>query len=225
MTKAVAIVSGGMDSITMLHQMMESITENIHMLSFDYGQKHVKELEFASYWSDEFGLKHDIIDLTNISHLLTSSSLVGDAPVPEGHYAADNMKSTVVPNRNMMMLSIATAVAVNDKAECVGIGVHAGDHFVYPDCRPEFINDFSKLAQVANDGFIEEGFGIFAPFLNMSKAEIVTEGQELGVDFTKTWSCYKGEDVHCSLCGTCVERIEAFKLAQIDDPTTYALTL
>jgi 7-cyano-7-deazaguanine synthase len=144
-----------------------------------------------------------------------------DTEVPEGHYADDNMKQTVVPNRNMVMLSMAAGIAISNNCTGLVTGVHAGDHDVYPDCRPEFIEALNKTLLVANAGFVSDGFGVHAPFMNMHKSQIVTLGAELGVPFEKTWSCYKGGDIHCGRCSTCVERIEAFQLAHVDDPTEY----
>jgi 7-cyano-7-deazaguanine synthase len=167
-TDAVAIVSGGLDSTTLLYDMLDrGLTP--HILSFNYGQRHKKELEYASWHAKRMQLPHDIVDLTNLTHLISNSALTspknmsGDLPfyelsqnaidVPEGHYAADTMAATVVPNRNMIMASIAAGVAVNDKAVTIGIGVHAGDHFIYPDCRPQFINMLEMTILTANEGF------------------------------------------------------------------------
>jgi 7-cyano-7-deazaguanine synthase len=142
--------------------------------------------------------------------------------VPDGHYAEDTMKATVVPNRNMMMLSIAGAVAIAEEAEFVATGTHAGDHFIYPDCRPEFIAAASAALLVGNTGFSSPGFrGIVAPFIHSTKADICATGDVLGVPWDATWSCYKGGAIHCGRCGTCVERAEAFDLAGVDDPTEY----
>lgn len=222
--KAVVVVSGGMDSVTALYRtckLTSNASNDIRMISFDYGQKHKKELEYATWHAEELNLKHNIVDLTSISALLTSSALVGDQPVPEGHYADETMKATVVPNRNMMMLSIATAVAVDDGATFVVAGMHAGDHPIYPDCRPEFIDLMNETVRVATQDFSTVGFRIWTPFINLSKAEIVLEGKRLGVRYERTWSCYKGYHLHCGKCGTCVERKEAFQLAGVVDPTTY----
>lgn len=225
MVNVVAVVSGGMDSVTALYQAWEIVDEQseaIRMISFDYGQKHVRELDMAAYHAEMLGIRHDIINLTSLSALLSSSALVGSADVPDGHYADETMKATVVPNRNMMMLSIATAVAVNDKAQFIVAGMHAGDHPIYPDCRPEFVRSFNETIHVATEGFAVEGMRVFTPFLHMGKHDIVEEGTRLGVDYDYTWSCYKGGDIHCGTCGTCVERKEAFELAGVIDPTQYA---
>jgi 7-cyano-7-deazaguanine synthase len=219
---SVAIVSGGMDSVTMLYSMVLTMSKNPIVLSFNYGQKHKKELEFAKWHAGKLGLAHHLIDLGDVTVLLGSSALVGGQQVPEGHYADETMKATVVPNRNMMMISIAAAALVNFKGDTLGIGVHAGDHPIYPDCRIAFIESVEHTIRVANEGFINPYYQIYAPFLTLGKEVVASIGTELGVDFTKTWSCYKGEDIHCGLCGTCVERKEAFELVQIDDPTEYS---
>jgi 7-cyano-7-deazaguanine synthase len=209
----IAIVSGGMDSSVMVHKLLGNYYE-VDMLSFNYGQRHKKELDFAKEQAERLGLRHDIIDLwsSGITDLLaeSESSLVSEADVPEGHYAQDNMKQTVVPNRNMMMLSIAGAVAVARGARYVATGVHAGDHFIYPDCRSAFIDIASLALWQGNVGFGNLAPSpIMAPFIKMTKADIAYMGIQTGVDFSQTWSCYKGGDVHCGRCGTCVERLEA----------------
>lgn len=227
-TDSVAIVSGGMDSVTMLYYMVER-GRRPFVLSFNYGQRHKKELVYVNYHTAFLGLPADVIDL-DFTHLISNSALTSDhkhaegndiIEVPEGHYAEESMKATVVPNRNMMMLSIAGAVAVNNKAIELGIGVHGGDHFIYPDCRNEFIRLFETTLRVGNEGFLVPGFQLFAPFLAQGKHDIVTLGTNLKVDYSMTWSCYKGGDKHCGKCGTCVERIEAFQLAHVSDPTEY----
>lgn len=224
MSKVVAVVSGGMDSVTALYRVKDTtddLPNNVRMISFNYGQKHVKELEMAAYHAQLLGIQHNVIDLTSISALLSSSALVGEQPVPEGHYADETMAATVVPNRNMMMLSIATAVAVNDGAKYIVAGMHAGDHPIYPDCRPEFVDAFTKAARVGTQGFSDPGLNVFTPFINLGKHDIVAQGAKLGVDYSKTWSCYKGLTNHCGVCGTCVERKEAFELSGVVDPTVY----
>lgn len=236
---SVAIVSGGMDSVTMLYKMVDRGRRPL-VLSFNYGQRHKKELEFVHYHTAFLGLPAEVVDL-DITHLignsaLTSGMMVGapfdgsemprgtmrpNIEVPEGHYAEESMKATVVPNRNMMMLAIAGAVVVNNKAIELGIGVHAGDHFIYPDCRNEFIRLFETTFRVGNEGFLASGFQLYAPFLAQGKHDIVTAGTELDVNYSMTWSCYKGGARHCGKCGTCVERKEAFQLAHVVDPTEY----
>jgi 7-cyano-7-deazaguanine synthase len=219
---SVAIVSGGMDSVTMLYSMVKTMERYPLVLSFDYGQKHVKELELASWHCARLGVPHRVVRLYDVTGLLTNSTLVNHTlKVPEGHYADETMKATVVPNRNMMMVSIAAAAVVNEKAHLLGLGVHAGDHPIYPDCRIAFIESVQYTITIANEGFIDPHFQIYAPFVTFGKDVVASIGLQLGVDFKKTWSCYKGGDLHCGKCGTCVERKEAFHLIGADDPTIY----
>ncbi|MCP4953978.1 MAG: 7-cyano-7-deazaguanine synthase QueC [Proteobacteria bacterium] len=213
-----AIVSGGMDSIALLYQMQ---TEIIEVVSFDYGQRHKKELVFAKWHCDALEKKHTVIDLSSITRSLTGSALTDDSvDVPEGHYAEDNMKQTVVPNRNAVMLASAFAIAAANGSRLVATAVHAGDHFVYPDCRPEFIEAFDEMQQCALGELWD--VRLHAPFAHRTKADIAKIGKVNHVPFDKTWSCYKGGDIHCGRCGTCVERREAFALADVFDPTEYA---
>jgi len=218
--KAVVVISGGMDSTTALYKAIADGYE-VYGISFNYGQRHKKELDYAAKICSELGIPHEIVDLQNITKLIDNSSLTGDIEVPEGHYAQENMKITVVPNRNMIMYSIAVGYAVNLKAEAVFVGVHAGDHFIYPDCRPQFIEALDVASNIGNEGFANKKFRIIAPFVHIGKHDIVKIGANLGVPYEWTWSCYKGEQKHCGKCGTCVERKEAFQLAQVDDPTEY----
>jgi 7-cyano-7-deazaguanine synthase len=219
--KAVVIVSGGMDSVTLAHH-MKGAGFDLSILSFDYGQRHAKELRFAKACADLLGAPHSVVDLSGLRVLLPGSSLTDDAvPVPEGHYAADSMKATVVPNRNAIMLAIAYGHAVAIGADVVAFGAHGGDHFIYPDCRPEFHRALNEALRIGNEGFGNPKLRLTAPFINSTKQDIAAMGSRLGVDFTQTWSCYKGGEKHCGKCGTCVERREAFALANIEDPTAY----
>lgn len=216
--KIISIVSGGLDSVSMLY-IQAGLGHDIHALSFDYGQRHKKELEFARLATHDIGGHWDLIDLSGLTKHIGGSSLTDNIPVPDGHYAEDNMKITVVPNRNAIMLAIAYGIAVAQKADAVAIAVHAGDHFVYPDCRLGFINAFERMENEAIEGF--GAIELLAPFINCSKSDIVKQGQAAGTPFSKTWSCYKGAEIHCGTCGTCVERKEAFQLAGVQDPTQY----
>jgi 7-cyano-7-deazaguanine synthase len=221
MTRAVVTVSGGLDSVTLAHDLAAGGAE-LALLSFDYGQRHVRELACAAACAERLGAAHHVVDLRSVGGLLSGSALTDAAvDVPEGHYTDESMKATVVPNRNAILLSIATGLAVATGADTVATAVHAGDHPIYPDCRPAFIESFQAVARVGNDGFAAEGFSVVAPYLTFSKADIVTRGAALGVPFAETWSCYQGGERQCGRCGTCVERIEAFELAGVDDPTAY----
>ena len=218
--RAIAIVSGGMASVTLAY-LLASEGFSLHLLSFDYGQRHLKELEYADLCAERLDAEFDLVDISGVGRLLKGSALTDDVPVPHGHYAAPNMSITVVLNRNAIMLSIAYGVAVAEGAEVVATGVHTGDHFVYPDCRPEFIRAFDAMQKEAVEGFGDESLRLYAPFLKWSKADIVAAGVKLGVPYTDAWSCYEGGEVHCGECGTCVERREAFELAGVQDPTVY----
>ena len=214
--KAVVIYSGGMDSFTILNTALKEGYE-LYALTFDYGQKHKKEIQFASQVCAELGVNHRIIDITAINQLLQSSSLTSDKEIPEGHYEAANMKSTVVPNRNMILLSLAIGYAVDIGANKVYYGAHSGDHAIYPDCRPDFVHAMNKVAKLAN----YEPVDIVTPFLNSTKGEILAAGLALGLDYGKTWTCYNGRDKACGKCGSCIERLEAFADNQATDPLSY----
>lgn len=191
-------------------------------ISFDYGQRHRKELEFAEQMAADLDAPWTLIDLhaAGLTSFLTGSALTDETvTVPDGHYADETMRITVVPNRNAIMLSIACALAVTRDAGAVAFGAHAGDHFIYPDCRPEFVHAFESMVNLAVDGLAT--LEIITPFLSMTKTAIVEFGSELNVPFERTWSCYKGGTLHCGTCGTCFERREAFAQAQVVDPTTY----
>jgi len=219
--KAIVIASGGLDS-TVLTYHLKSKGFDVHMISFNYGQKHLKELQYAARTASKLGLRHNIIDLSSLNKLLGHSALTDPfTEVPNGHYAAANMSITIVPNRNMMMLSIATSIAIAEQAQCIAIGVHAGDHFIYPDTRPVFIESFQQTITIANEGFGDLDLYVYAPYLHTVKAGIVAEGEILGVPFEDCWSCYKGGNLHCSKCGTCVERKEAFEIANVKDKIVY----
>jgi len=216
-----AIASGGMDSSTLCYWLRDQQRLDL-IVSVDYGQRHRCELDSARVIASHLGVQHLVLDLTALGAQLGGSALTDDIDVPHGHYAEDNMKITVVPNRNMIMLSAAGGIAVARGLSAVVTAVHAGDHFVYPDCRPAFIESCSNTLTVATEGF--GNVGVEAPFLMMSKAEIAALGDQLGVPWADTWTCYEGGEVHCGRCATCVERIEAFHLAEVEDPTTYTDT-
>lgn len=216
--KTIVICSGGLDSVSLAHKVAAEHTLAA-LLSFDYGQRHKKELDFAAACAVRLNVPHHIIDIGAIGAHLTGSALTDDIAVPDGHYAEETMKATVVPNRNAIMLAIAFGVAAAQKADAVATAVHGGDHFIYPDCRPGFIDAFQTMQNHATEGYA--AVTLYAPYVNGSKADIVTDGAKNGTPFAETWSCYKGGARHCGRCGTCVERREAFHLAGIADPTDY----
>lgn len=216
--KTVLIYSGGLDSTVLLYMLLNHKHE-VKCLSVNYGQRHRKELYHASLICRNLGVQWEEADLSGNSFLFAGSSQTSpNVPVPEGHYAEESMKATVVPNRNMVMLSLATAWAVATKSDNVCYAAHGGDHTIYPDCREEFANGMARVMKLCDWHSVH----LLRPFMHISKADIVKLGHNLQVPFAETWSCYKGEDQHCGACGTCVERREAFVLAGVPDPTTYA---
>lgn len=216
--KTLVVCSGGLDSVTLAYK-MASETQLDSLVSFNYGQRHTTELNFAARCANALSVKHDVIDISNVGRFL-SSALTDDIDVPDGHYEEESMRVTVVPNRNAIMLSIAFGVAASRQCDAVAIAVHGGDHFIYPDCRPDFIDSFRAMQDKALDGVRQ--VQLLAPFVNSDKADIVRAGAALNVPFADTWSCYQGGRLHCGRCGTCVERREAFHLATTSDPTEYA---
>ena len=222
MKKAYASISGGLDSAVLAY-LLRASGYQLELVSYDYGQRHIRELDYAKQIAIDLGANHRIIDLSAMRPLLKGSALTDSIEVPEGHYEEESMRITVVPNRNAIFLSLLWGIASTDlEAEVVGCGVHAGDHFIYPDCRPEFISLLNDALRVGTDGHRNSALHISAPLLRMSKADIVSLGFKLGVPFEKTWTCYKGKEVHCGKCGSCRERAEAFQIAGVQDPTIYA---
>ncbi|MCI2284546.1 7-cyano-7-deazaguanine synthase QueC [Colwellia sp. MSW7] len=214
--KVVVIYSGGMDSFTVLNRAIKDGKE-VFALSFDYGQRHVKELQCASNVCKSLNIKHKVIDISSINQLLAGSSLTDDIEIPEGHYAAENMKSTVVPNRNMILLSLAVGYAVSVGASQVYYGAHNGDHAIYPDCRPEFVEKMNDVCQIANYESVE----IFSPYLTVNKSAILADGLSMGLNYSDTWTCYNGREKACGKCGSCQERLEAFSDNNLVDPIPY----
>lgn len=221
--KTIVICSGGLDSVSLAHKVAAE-HELIGLVSFDYGQRHKKELEFAARCGERLGVPYDLIDMRHIGRHLSGSALIDnpadDLEVPDGHYAEETMKITVVPNRNAIMLAIAFGIGAAKGADAVAAAVHGGDHFIYPDCRPEFATAFEAMQKQALEGYAD--IRLYTPFIHQPKSAIVTEGLRHNTPFADTWSCYKGGALHCGRCGTCVERREAFDLAGVDDPTPYA---
>lgn len=203
--KTILVYSGGMDSTTLLYKLCAT-DDSVHALSFDYGQRHKKELKAAAKICKKLGVPHKVVDITVVKNLMDGSALTsGRIKVPEGHYKDKTMRATVVPNRNMIFLALAIAQAVSLKFDRVAIAVHAGDHAIYPDCRPAFIKVMNAVSKIANYKKIQ----IYAPFLNITKRAIAKIGHKLGVPYELTWTCYKGLKQPCGKCGACVERTEA----------------
>lgn len=215
MKDSVIIVSGGMDSVTMLYNYKKVIGLAI---TFDYGSNHAeKEIAFAKLHCERLGIPHLIIPLSFIHEYFKSSLLEGGDKIPEGHYQDENMKSTVVPFRNGIMLAIACGLAESNGFTKVMIANHSGDHAIYPDCRATFINSMSEAMSYGTYNLVK----ICAPYTGMSKTDIARLGKYMGIDYSETWSCYKGGEHHCGKCGTCVERKEALSEAGIEDKTIY----
>ncbi len=216
-SKTVLIYSGGIDSTVLLYDLLNS-GHDVQALSVNYGQRHSKELDCAKSLCKQLNVEHHVADLTALNPLLSGSSLTSPhVQVPEGHYEDESMKATVVPNRNMILLSIATGWAMSTGASSVSYAAHSGDRAIYPDCREEFADAMNSVMEIAG----WDKVSLNRPFSSLTKADIVKLGDELGVPFEQTWSCYKGGQVHCGVCGTCVERREAFQLAGVTDSTIY----
>lgn len=215
MKNAILILSGGVDSVTMLYDYQDQIALAV---SFDYGSNHnAREIPFAKLHCERLGIAHMVIPLSFMAEHFKSSLLEGSEAIPEGNYDDANMKSTVVPFRNGIMLSIAVGLAESRGLKHVMMANHGGDHAIYPDCRPEFVDAFSEAARTGT----YEGVTLLSPYTNLTKADIVRRGKALNIDYSETWSCYKGGDKHCGLCGTCRERREAFAEAGVEDNTLY----
>lgn len=218
MKKVVVVYSGGLDSTVLLYDMLACAAE-VRALSIDYGQRHGVELERAAGIAAAAGVEHRIVDLRSVTPLLAGSSLTDSSvEVAEGHYEEESMKNTVVPNRNMILLSLAAAWAISLKYDAIAYAAHGGDHAIYPDCRDVFTVAMAEAIRLADWHQVE----LIRPFVKMTKADIVRRGVEVGAPLERTWSCYKGGALHCGRCGTCIERREAFYLAGVDDPTAYA---
>ncbi|MCL4410776.1 MAG: 7-cyano-7-deazaguanine synthase QueC [Gammaproteobacteria bacterium] len=214
--KAVVIYSGGMDSFTVLHRALADGFE-VFPLSFHYGQRHSKELDCAAAVCTALGLEHKLVDIRSINTLLAGSALTDDIDVPTADYAEGNMKATVVPNRNMILLSLAIGYAVSIDADEVYYGAHSGDHDIYPDCRPEFVEAMNQVSQLAN----YKAIPVRSPYLYNSKADILADGLRMGLDYGQTWTCYNGRDLACGQCSACRERLGAFAAHQLTDPLQY----
>ena len=215
--KTIVLLSGGMDSAVLLYH-LRSLGHELKALGVNYGQRHSRELESAAKIAALTKTEFRVVDLAGLKPLLTASSLTNESiSIPDGHYEAESMKVTVVPNRNMIMLSIASGWAISEKFDGVAFAGHGGDHAIYPDCRESFCAPLDSALRVADWHPIE----LLRPFIEWKKSDICARGAQLNVPFDLTWSCYKGGEKHCGTCGTCTERREAFMLAAVKDPTIY----
>lgn len=218
-SRVVVAFSGGLDSTTLLYHLRDQ-GHPLRALSFDYGQRHqAREASSAQLLAAIVGVPHETADLRGLATLFGRNSLTDHAlPVPDGEYSPETMAATVVPNRNMILLSVAIARAIALEFDAVAFGAHAGEYTPYADCQPPFAEAMNLAAQRCHSTPV----GVLAPFVGWSKADIVRRGAEIGVPFGLTWSCYKGLEHHCGECGTCVDRRRAFADAGLSDPTQYA---
>ena len=215
MKDSIIVLSGGLDSTTLLYEYQSRIALAV---SFDYGSNHnQRELAFAALHCERLGIKHLIIPLDFIHQYFHSSLLSGAEAVPEGNYDDENMRSTVVPFRNGIMLAVAAGLAEDNGLQQIMMANHAGDHAIYPDCRPSFVQAMDNAVQAGT----YNGVRLFTPYTHLTKADIARRGKTLGIDYSETWSCYKGGEHHCGKCGTCTERIEALREADVEDKTVY----
>jgi len=213
---AVVILSGGMDSTTLLYD-LKNRGLNLIAISFEYKQKHIKEIECAKMTCKKLNVEHKILNLDVLSDVAPSSLTRNEIDIPDGHYAEDSMKQTVVPNRNMVMISLAASFAMSKKINKLYYGAHAGDHIIYPDCRKEFIDKIKEILLISDWHKVE----FEAPYFNINKADIVEIGKNLNVDYSLTWTCYNGRLKACGKCGSCNERLESFKIVGMVDPIEY----
>ena len=215
MKDSLIVLSGGMDSVTLLHQFKDRIALAV---SFDYGSNHNdREIGMAAANCRILGTEHIVIPLAFMAQYFRSSLLSGAAAVPEGHYSGENIKSTVVPFRNGIMLAVAAGLAESRGLSHIMLANHAGDHTIYPDCRPEFVKGMNDAVVAGTGGQVT----FIAPYTDLTKGQIAAIGQKLGIDYALTYSCYKGGEKHCGRCATCLERKEALAEAGIADPTVY----
>ena len=215
MKDSIIVLSGGLDSTTLLYEYQSRIALAV---SFDYGSNHnQRELTFAALHCERLGIKHLIIPLDFIHQYFHSSLLSGADAVPEGNYDDENMRSTVVPFRNGIMLAVAAGLAEDNGLQQIMMANHAGDHAIYPDCRPSFVQAMDNAVQAGT----YNGVRLFTPYTHLTKADVARRGKALGIDYSETWSCYKGGEHHCGKCGTCTERIEALREADVEDKTVY----
>lgn len=212
--KVLLVLSGGLDSAVTLYNLIQREFD-VEAITFDYNQRHKKEIQSAKALAKKVGIKHDIIPVP----AEFKSALTSDIKVPYGHYQEESMKLTVVPNRNMIFLSIAAGIAISREIDNIAIGVHAGDHDIYPDCRPDTIRAIERAIQIGN--WHCQNFMIFTPYIYQTKEDIVKDGIKYQVPFDLTWTCYEGKEKPCGKCGSCIERLEAFERNNITDPLDY----
>ena len=218
MNCSLVLLSGGLDSTVVLYY-ARSIHDQVHALSVNYGQRHERELMHAEHTCAAMQVPHMVLDVSRLGPFLSSSLTQGDLPIPHDDYELSNITSTIVPNRNAILISIAVGVAISAGDMHLYLAIHSGDHDLYPDCRPDFMEAMQNAVDTGN----LEKLALETPFLHMTKADIVRIGNDLGVPWKDTWSCYEGGELHCGQCATCRERREAFDIAGVCDPTSYAL--
>ena len=222
--KAVLILSGGLDSSTLGYWLKANDYSELVCVTFNYGQKQIIELKSAAAIASKLGATHHVVDISFIKNFLSSSSSSLTNPniaVPHGEYTKENMQSTVVPNRNSMLLTTAWTIACIEQADALAYGAHGGDHYVYPDTRPAYFNAINLSLRLGTEDSRKDNLNLIAPFINWDKAAIVKAGSALNVPFELTWTCYEGGDTHCGLCGACHQRKKGFIDAGVMDPTIY----
>ena len=212
MSSVLVVYSGGLDSYTLLNKAMKKF-DRIEAITFNYGQKHNKEIEYAKSNCVELNIKHEVVNL-DLENILAGSALVGDIDIPEGNYDKEKMKQTIVPNRNMIMISVAASLVIKNDIEYLWYAAHSGDHEIYPDCRPEFIDKMAAVLEICDYHKIK----FEAPFQNLSKSEIVATGLSMDLDYSKTWTCYEGKEKPCGKCSACLERALSFEANNTEDP-------
>tara|TARA_B100000886_G_scaffold316488_1_gene255161 strand:+ start:785 stop:1435 length:651 start_codon:yes stop_codon:yes gene_type:complete len=212
MKSVLVVYSGGLDSYTLLNEALGKF-DQVEAITFNYGQKHNKEIDYAARFCGVSNIPHEIVNL-NLEKILSGSALVGDTEIPEGNYDKEKMKQTVVPNRNMIMISVAASLAIKNELDYLWYGAHAGDHEIYPDCRPEFIRKLGAVLSICDYHKLK----FEAPFMHLSKNEIISKGLEMNLNYAQAWTCYVGGEKPCLKCSSCLERASAFKFNQAVDP-------
>ena len=212
MSSVLVVYSGGLDSYTLLNKAIKNF-DYVEAITFNYGQKHNKEIEYAKSNCAKLNINHEVVNL-DLKNILADSALVGDIDVPEGNYDKEKMKQTIVPNRNMIMISVAASLVIKNNIEYLWYAAHSGDHEIYPDCRPEFIDKMTEVLEICDYHKIK----FEAPFQNLSKSEIVATGLSMNLDYSKTWTCYEGKEKPCSKCSACLERALSFEANNTEDP-------